>query len=143
MNNLHDKNKNSFSGNELLNATISFLVVGIVYFPFVLPWMLWKKSVRVLSSLHQDLGILKTISESRNSFFAWLQYFLDALVFFSYIGGPVLIIVWTSNHGLQGFIKSFLLFYFLPIFFHIIKEIFSVFIQSPLNKNEKGNNFSN
>jgi hypothetical protein len=141
--NLANKEKKTITGNEMLNAAISFLVIAIVYFPFILPFTLWKKSVFCLSNLYSNIGILKAIDQSSYSFFMWVQFFMDALTFVSYLAGPVLIIIWTSNHGLPGFIKSFILFYFLPVIFHLFKELIMVLTKSPSQNNEKSNSFCN
>ncbi|MBN2682419.1 MAG: hypothetical protein JXR58_07910 [Bacteroidales bacterium] len=136
------KNQDNILG-KFVDALVSFLLVSIVYFPLILPWILWKKSFSCLSVLHSEKGILKTLSESRFSFFTWLCYFIDSLAFFSYIAGPVLIIVMANNFGFQGFMKSFLFFYFLPVLLHIFKELFLVLVKAQSNNNEESNSFSN
>jgi len=120
-------NDNGLTGEKLVSAVVSFLVLLFVYFPFVFPVVLWKKSTLSLASLHEKGGIFKTIAANDFPFFTWYRFAMDALIFISFIAGPVLIVIWSMNHELNGIISSIVFFWFMPVMLTLLKEIFGYF----------------
>jgi len=143
MNSKNIAENNSLTGKILVSAIISFLVLVLVYFPFIMPWKLWIKSTQNIAKLHNQSGILKTVQENDFPFFTWYRYAMDGLTFFSYIAGPVLVVIWSINHDLNGLIYSFLFFYFAPVMLTILKELFGWFPYQANKTKEIANNTQN
>jgi len=124
----------SVSGNDIVNALLSFLFVIIVNL-FIMPIKLWIRSVKALSEI-KEKGLMNYASETNFPVLFWVRLIFDSLIFFAW---PIILLF-----ALIRFFQSFGLFsygfnmwlmvglaplvvaYLLPVFIAIIKELFNL-----------------
>ena len=113
---------------QVISALKYFLYKFFVYFVFIVPFDLWKKSTKRLVTQKETGRLDISRINSLWPFLSFLKAFiidflLDGYIFFSYIIGPIAAIVVLINDGIEQFFLVLVASYFSPIGYSIVRDI--------------------
>ena len=114
---------------QIISALKYFLYKFFVYFVFIVPFDLWKKSTKRLVTQKEsgrlDISRINSLWPFLSFLKAFiLEFFIDGISFISYILAPIIgIISWLNTGEFYLFPVSLAAIYFTPLAMSIIRDI--------------------
>lgn len=124
-------NQHNFTLKRFFSALLAFFVVNIFAGVFILPWSVWIAATVRMGKLFEEGGILINLRKSEAIVINWFKYFLDGLIFISYVIGFIVSLFLLSQNGFLAFLGGLAASYLFPLAISFVKEFLLVL---PLGK---------
>jgi hypothetical protein len=120
------ENQHNFTAKRFGFAFLGFLIINIVAAIFILPWSIWIAATVRMGKLFEDGGVLINLRKSEAIVVNWMKYFMDGLIFISYVIGFLISLSLLVDSGFKGFMAGIIFSYMMPLGISLVKEFLLV-----------------